>query len=360
MAVRGLAEGLQEVHRLNLASALSVLVAAPLTLLALELWPSALWLYLPLAAVNVAGPLIVLPALWRQYGGIERAAGWSLAVGCELLRRGAWFTVVGAAWAVIYGVDVWVVQRFCGLSEVASYGLSFMLFGLLAEPLAALVMALRPIAGRLGASGSTAPAVLFRKTVRLAVVAGISVNGAGLLWFGLAMDIWVGATVDGDFRVAFFLASFQALRALLNSCAWILVPVDGPRRLGLALTVDAAVNLVASMCLAREVGPWGVAAGSLLGILSCSGWYVPLRARQAFQIPLFGPWLPVAIIAAAPLWILGLIWRPRLATFSGPAGPLTAACCLGATAVVVLTLIWFAGLEDQERDLVRNRIRRSR
>lgn len=349
-AVRAVAEGLQEVHRLNLASSVSVLVSAILTFVGLSSWPSVYWLYF-LAGAPIVGQALVARGMLRRHQWLEDSTGWSWLVLRELAKSGGWFTVVGLAWLVIYGTDIWVIKLTVGLHEVTPYGLVFTLFSALAEPLATLVMSLRPLAARFGTAGARA---LLRKSVRLGVVAGLLINGLGLLWHRVIMDFWVGPAVHTGIMVALILAGFQVARSFLNASAWVLVPIEGPRRLAMALVGDALLNLTFSLWLGRLVGPWGVAAGSLLAIVACSGWYIPRHAKRLLGVPLLGRWALLALLAAAPLWLAGAMLQPNRSSFGGGmSGLLELASAATATVALAGFVVLYVGLEPDERDRVR-------
>ncbi|MCM2332930.1 MAG: hypothetical protein NDI82_03175 [Anaeromyxobacteraceae bacterium] len=348
-AVRGLAEGLQEVRGLNLVSAAALGVAAAGAVAGLGWAPSPLWLLL-LPASAAAAQLAWGLVLRARHPWLRAPLGWSTDGLAALLAGGGWFTLVMLAWLVIYSTDVWVVRLTSGLAPVAAYGLVFAVFNVAAEPMAATVQALRPTVAR--RSGGDAAALL-RKGVRLGAVAGLAVNGAVLLWHRPLLDLWVGPALATDFRVALMLAAFQAVRSLVTPAAWILVPVEGPRRLGLALAVDAALNLGLSLLLGHLLGPWGVAAGSLLGILACSGWYVPASAARALGARLAGPWIAGALAGAAPLWAAAAWLRPTLASVRA-GGTLLGVGALLATGGVVAALLVGVGLEGEDRSALRS------
>lgn len=349
-AVRGVADGLQEVHRLNLASSVSVLLAASVAFVGLFYQPSVYWLYV-LAGAPIVGQAFATRGMLKRNPWLRGSRGWSWPIVRDLATSGGWFTIIGLAWIVIYGTDIWVIKLTVGLDEVTPYGLVFTLFNTLAEPLSTLVMSLRPIAARLGMAGASA---LLRKSSRLGVVAGLLTNGLGLLWYRAVMDLWVGPAVRTEFRVALILAAFQVVRSFLNASAWVVVPLEGPRRLAMALAGDAVLNLSLSVWLGRLFGPWGVAAGSLLAIVACSGWYIPRHAKRLLRTPLLGRWVLPAVLAAAPLWLAAAVFQPTRSSFaSGISGFLALVCAAVATAIPAGFVILFVGLEPDDRSSVK-------
>ncbi len=314
----------------------------------LRLAPSLYWLLL-LPGATVAVQLAWLGVLRGRHAWLRAPGPWSADGLGALLRGGGWFSLVALAWMAIYSTDAWVVRLTSGLAPVAGYGLVFTVFAAGAEPLAAATLAVRPAVAALSPGDA---AGLLRKGIRLGAVAGLAVSGAVLLWHRVALDLWVGPALETDLRVALALAGFQAVRALVNPAAWFLVPVEGPRRLGLALAVDALVNLGASLLLGRLLGPWGVALGSLLGILACSGWYLPRRAARVLGARVAGPWVAWAVAGSAPLWVAGVALRPTLAGVRAH-GDLAAAAAFLATGLSVLALVWWVGLEAAERTALR-------
>lgn len=354
-AVRGVADGLQEVHRLNLANSLSVLFAASLVLVGLSFRPSVYWLY-AVAGAPLVAQASVARGMLRRHPWLRGSTGWSWPVARDLATSGGWFTIIALAWLVIYGTDIWVIKITIGLNEVAPYGLVFTLFNALAEPLATLVMSLRPIAARIGTAGASA---LLRKSTRLGVVAGLLINGLGLLWYRVVMDLWVGPAVRTGFLVAVMLASFQVARSFLNASAWLLVPLEGPRRLALALVGDAVLNLSLSLWLGRLVGSWGVAAASLFAILACSGWYIPRHAKKLLRAPMLGRWMVPAFLAAAPLWLAGALLQPTRSSFpAGVPGLIAVGFTVSATAILAGLVILYVGLEPDERGQIKWHLRR--
>jgi O-antigen/teichoic acid export membrane protein len=351
-AVRGLAEGLQEVRPLNLAGSAALVAAAAVAVVGLRGAPSLLWLLL-LPASTVVAQLAWLRVLRGRHAWLRAPQPWSTEGLGALLRGGGWFSLVALAWMAIYSTDVWVVRLTSGLGPVAGYGLVFTVFAAGAEPLAATTLAVRPAVAALSPGDA---AGLLRKGIRLGAVAGLAVSGAVLLWHRVALDLWVGPAVATDFRVALMLGGFQAVRSLVNPAAWFLVPVEGPRRLGLALAVDALVNLGASLLLGHLLGPWGVAAGSLLGILACSGWYLPRSAARVLGARVAGPWMAWAVAGCAPLWLAGALLRPTLAGVRAH-GDLAALAAFLATGLAVLALVWLVGLEPGERAALRAALR---
>jgi O-antigen/teichoic acid export membrane protein len=349
---RGLAEGLQEVRPLNQASSAALVAAAAAAVAGLRWAPSPLWLLL-LPASAVATQLAFLVVLRARHAWLRARQAWSGEGLGALLGGGGWFTLVTLAWLVIYSTDVWVVRLTSGLAPVAAYGLVFAVFNVAAEPMAAAVQAIRPVVARLPGGDAAA---LLRKALRLGAVAGLAVNGAVLLWHRPLLDLWVGPALGSDFRVAALLAGFQVVRAVVTPAAWILVPLEGPRRLGLALAADAALNLGLSLLLGHLLGPWGVAAGSLLGILACSGWYIPASAARVLDVRVAGPWIAWALAGAAPLWIAAAWLRPALADVRA-GGDLLGAAAFLATGALVLALLVGVGLEREERAALRGALR---
>jgi O-antigen/teichoic acid export membrane protein len=350
---RGLAEGFQEVHELNvLASAATVLgvLAACVALLAL---PTTYWLFAPALATSLA-LVISYRRQRRRHPSLVYDGPFSGREVGSLLRKGAWFALLGGAWTIIYGTDVWVIRLRLGLHEVAGYALTFMVFSLLAEPMGALVMALRPVAAqRAGDAGQLR--TLFARSMRLSIGASVLLNGLGVMWCAPVVALWSARQCTVDMRVAVVLGIFQCIRAILNASAWMLVPVEGPRPTAVALTVDAVVNLVASLLLAKAFGVFGVAVGTLVGSIACSGWWIPRRGFIHFGVRLRDCIPVAAILAAMPLWCAAALPRWSDIALSRP--------ILGVAALFV-TSVWvvFAGaafaLDPSERDRISARFRR--
>lgn len=346
VAVRGLAEGLQEVDDLNVSTAVALAAVVPLTVWLLSRTGWAAVLFVPSVATGILAPAFAFSRLRNRHPWLRYREAWSIALGRDLLARGAWYMLVATSWTVIYSTDVWMIRLTRGIDGVAPYGITFALFGLFAEPLATLAMTLRTVVPRL-VGQPLATNEVWRKTLRLLSVGGFAVLGWGLLWCGVLIDVWAGRDFHPGFKVALFVAFFQAARTVLNASAWMLAPIDGPRPLALALTVDAIVNVGCSFVLGSLVGSWGVAAGSVIGLLSCSGWWITLRASRRFGGIDWREWFP-GVLMSASFWVAAAIWQPRLDDLHGPHSLAFAALC-GLSTAALPAIVLRCGLDADER-----------
>jgi O-antigen/teichoic acid export membrane protein len=120
---------------------------------------------------------------------------------------------------------------------------------------------------------------------------------------------------------------------------------------------EGAVNLIASILLARRFGAWGVAAGTLIGSLASIAMHFGVsmhftRNLDISRAQLFFKGIARPFVMAIPAALLLPYWW-----LTGPPAmrPLTWIIL----AVTTLLLVWFVAITTTDRDFIRMKLQRT-
>jgi O-antigen/teichoic acid export membrane protein len=183
---------------------------------------------------------------------------------------------------------------------------------------------------------------------RLVAVLGVAGLGPIVAYNRPFVALWMGArpgrpAYAGDAVIAAAAANAWLL-AVVSLWGWCFTGTGQIRRLVAPALVGAAVNLAASVALARALGPVGPLLGTTVAMLGVSLWWVPLELRRAFGTPPGALARALAAPLAAGLpYGLGLRW---LAAAHRPSGWPGLVAAMAAAAAGFLALSAFPVLLD--------------
>lgn len=269
----------------------------------------------------------------------------------------SWYLVQNLASVIGADLDLFVVGAILGVRAVAVYSVAIQLGTVASKVVGVLAQAYFPHISALSKDGDRAAmrAAMYTGT-RLVIGLALPVNLVLMILAAPVVQAWVGRDVDQSAAVLVWVAAIGAVGAL-TTIAWQVVGgVGQARRAGTIAIVYSAVDLGASVALARPLGPAGVAVGSLVGLTLVN---MPLIVRSSLRIvgATLGGWagdslLPhvvPAVVSAVALLAL----RPVL-----PANVMAVAGA-GAAAFLVYEgayALW--GCPDQDRRAVAQAVRR--
>ncbi len=330
----------QQTHTDNLLQLVMVVVRTVVTVLLLAAgWKLYALAVAGLVAVTVRVLLAVvlcrtkLPGLAIRF----KLASWSTlrsSIGSQAL----WFGMVNLATVVVYNLDRAVAARVVSFESVTTWTLTgqvYLLAGILIMQMTTTAL---PGLGQLIGKGDTETAfATYRRLIVLCT--GISIVAALSLWAGNKVFVgwWVGPELYGGAWLDAALALNLVVAAWTLSSRTILTAMIMARPQALSRTVEAAINLVLSILLARRVGLVGIAIGTAIAGLLTSCWYIPRlvagRFRHTFSE--LGRHVLVPLILLT-LVLLPAAWGLRSLVGMGIGGALLAMSVVGSLGLVLL------------------------
>jgi O-antigen/teichoic acid export membrane protein len=169
---------------------------------------------------------------------------------------------------------------------------------------------------------------------------------------------WVGAALDGGVWIAVAAAVNAVLLTLTMLYSVAFVSTGRVALLARPAAASAALNVAASVLLARAFGPIGPLLGTTVATLAVSAWYLPWQLRRVFGTSL--PSLLNAVVAPVAWGVpyaVALRWG---ALSHRPAGWVGLGAEMALAAFVFLVFGAFVVLRPADRALWRARLRRGR
>jgi O-antigen/teichoic acid export membrane protein len=220
--------------------------------------------------------------------------------------------VLGFTSRVLYYTDYIVIGIFLGTAAVAPYEISYKLCFLATYLFSALSTTLFPTFSSLSAKGDLdGLRELYLKTVKMSLLI-MTVLGIGILLLGPSfIGFWVG---EGNFvgmPVLVVLVIMNIFHAIGTPAAALLQGVGRNKELMYSEIVNAGLNLILSIILARKIGVMGVALATLLAHLCTSFWVVVLLPCRYLRFSLHRylssvvlPPLLLGVPAGALAWVV--------------------------------------------------------
>jgi O-antigen/teichoic acid export membrane protein len=304
------------------------------------------------AAVNLFSALIQV-VTWRKLASHIRVSfyGIDFTMAKRMLAYCAVLTIWSVCMLFISGIDTTIVGHYA-FKEVAFYSIATSPSSLILMAIGAVLGPLLPAASALSTERSPRQmGDILLRTTRYSTIL-LLLGGLPILVGGyLILRLWVGTT--------YALHSVQFLRILL--LANILRNLSAPYATMVAATarqhvatasavIEGAVNLVASVWLARHHGALGVAMGTLLGSFASLAMHFGVsmhytRNLAISRMNLFVKGLLRPAIMALPSLLLLPYWW-----FSGT--PAMSPTVWLAWGVASLLLTWFASMNAEDRRLL--------
>jgi O-antigen/teichoic acid export membrane protein len=185
------------------------------------------------------------------------------------LQLSWWFMLRDAMAVVVNRLDLVVVAVVLDLRAVAIYAVALKLSqaGIRAlQPFTALFF---PRASMLSADRDTEGlGLLLVDGTRVALAVATPVTLVLALLAHPLLEAWLGTGFDGAVPVLVLLAVATGVAAVTETAWWMLGGAGYIKWTSSLSVVEAVVNLTASVILASLIGPAGVAAGTLIGVVT--------------------------------------------------------------------------------------------
>lgn len=196
-------------------------------------------------------------------------------VGVRFLRQGLAFAVLSMGWLIAYTLDAIVVASILGASAAAVFSIAARMFGLVGGTLNLAGQQMWPAMGEAIARGEMAwVRTRFRHSI-LTAAAASTLSSVTLVVFGPTLArLWVGGELVPPLSLFMAFGIWTIYQTVIVQYSLMLLVAEKIRLLaGLGLVV-AAVNLVVSIIMTRQLGLVGPIVGSL--IAGCSIQLVPM------------------------------------------------------------------------------------
>lgn len=296
--------------------------------------------YVPRASIS---PRLVDGALARRFSGLS-----------------VWFFVLDMSRVVTIRLDTVVVGLVVGVPAAGVYAVGQRLTLALEQLVEPLTKSFFPHSSTLSAGQDhegLRRSLLVGTRLSLAIAAPIAL-ALGFL-AGPLIDLWLGAgTGFGEAAtVVVLLAAAVSIGALTRTGLLMLQGIGDVRMPALIVAAEAALNLVLSVILAREMGLEGVALGTLIAVVVANvGVLYPYMCHR-FEVSIGELSLTLARAHVPALVVAGLIGGGLAALQLAGVVVLLAAPAIG---VAYVTVFWFTGLTPDERRHLRGLVRRRR
>ena len=225
------------------------------------------WLVLAMSA----GPLMATALngaelFWRRSPWLRpRWSGASRAAAYAVLGTGVYFFVLQIAGAVAFQSDSLVIAQVVGPAAVAQYAIPMKLFMLAPTVIGFLLAPLWPAYAEAVSRGDTTWAVVaFRRSVRMALLAGTATSIVLLLVGKPLIRLWVGSSIQPSTGLLVAAGVWAVLTCISAAYAVFLNGV-GVLRLQVVLAVLMMIaNLALSIAFTIRIGVSGVIWGSVV------------------------------------------------------------------------------------------------
>ena len=324
-----------------------------------------------LAGIQVVGKVIVWAIAFAAARRLE--PNWSLRfrdrrrerLG-EIMRYGGQTTVINIAGVVIERLDAVVIATVLGARMVTVYVIGQSLVMYLSQGVSAITLALTPFFADLHAKDDADRSRWLVLTGTRAASLITGVIAGGLFAFGSAFVArWVGPqyvqgawSMRSDTVLLVLIAAFIP-KLLQSATHQYLFGANKQWYLARAFLIEGVANLLLSLLLVRPLGLAGVAIATAVPSLIVQGWFIPRFATRDLGLSyarLFREGQLRGIAVGVVVAVCGLLVQRVLPSTSWPrffAG-------VAATVLLALPFLWFAGIEPQDRALVRGALARLR
>jgi O-antigen/teichoic acid export membrane protein len=298
----------------------------------------------------------------RLYGGFEfRLDRHSYKpIAKKLFAFSVYAFLVGISARLVLWSDNVVIAIILGPIAVTLYAIGANLLDIARGALNAITMVFVPLATSYDAKGDMA--ALRRLLVRGSRM-GLLVILPGLLAFFVVgrdfIGLWMGARYEAVAGTVTILLSVAVLFAPLQATSnQILYGMNRHQLYARITIIEALVNLGLSIFLAYRIGVVGVAWGTMVPAVIVEGIFVPVYTARQVQQSIGGlywqAWIkPLLLGSPYMLWLIVLHRAGWTNSWHG----FVAAIISGL--LIYLGITWFLGLSEQDRQMLRQRIRSS-
>jgi O-antigen/teichoic acid export membrane protein len=203
-----------------------------------------------------------------------------------LAKSGGYFALIALSTAIAFQTDTWVISKYLGSEEAASYSLVYRYFY---TPVMILALAMGPIWGFFGQAMGRGDRRTVAQAFRVVVMGSVVLGGTSVsvlyVFASPIISFWTSSRVQAS---GFLLSSVAVLSILLCLELPLTAFMNGLgqiRQKAISVAAMAILNLPLSIYLARLLGTPGPAIASALSLLLLVHiplW--PLARRTAFSL----------------------------------------------------------------------------
>jgi O-antigen/teichoic acid export membrane protein len=274
-----------------------------------------------------------------------------------IMEHGWYSFLLSFANRINYQVDSVVIAVFLPIEQVTYYIIGLRLVEYLRDLLNSTTMIFAPMVSSFEAVGEThrVASTLIRGTKYSLFVAFL---GAGSL-LGLGSDfirLWMGPRFAGPSGTVVIIMAIGIIGSCTQFASAQVLYGLSKHRLNVNWTfVESILNIGLSVGLVRRYGILGVAAGTAIANIIIRGWLYP----RAFLAALEVPWRTYVTHGVMPAVAPALMFAAGNAVYKGffpiqSYGGLVLAAISGL--LPFAASLWFVGLDDQDRTMIRAKI----
>jgi O-antigen/teichoic acid export membrane protein len=289
-----------------------------------------------LVAVTVAGVTFGIGVHYLRWRMLKRLIP-RLRLSPRLIERdrlrhtahlSAWFMIRDTTAVVIDRMDLVVVGIVLGVRAAAVYAVGLKLAQVTLRALLPFTQLFFPRASGLSAvDDREGLSALLVDGTRVTLTVAMPITLVLCLLARPAIRAWVGSGFHGAAWVLILLALARGLGAITETSWWLLGGAGWIRWTSSLSVLEAAINLGTSIVLARAIGPAGVAAGTLIGVVVSRLPVAFLLSRKATGLPTSAfarrallPHLLPVLLTAGVLVGVGTVLPPSAAAVLALAG----------------------------------------
>jgi O-antigen/teichoic acid export membrane protein len=212
----------------------------------------------------------------------------------ELLKFGGWTQVTNLSTLVNRQTDAVVIGSFIAIDTVGLYDLGNRIAQVTRTVPLTLLGPLLPAASRIHAQRDQKRLVrTLLQGNRLLALLSFALAGFVLATAPLIVTVWLGRTFPDVALIAVLLTLTFAVNNLTGAGTTIVAAIGRPIYESEYATIGMVLNIVATVVLGLLYGLYGVIAGTMIGVMASSLYFLR-RVHRLLELPLwvyFGSWL---------------------------------------------------------------------
>jgi O-antigen/teichoic acid export membrane protein len=213
-----------------------------------------------------------------RIGSITRQA-W-----VKIYKTSLAFFVIQICAVALFQTDVMIIAHFVSAESVTPYAVAQKLF---IQVAAVFALVLGPMWAAYAHARATGDLAWIRR-VHGRIVRWFFVI-YGVLLFGVALfgtrffQLWVGESAAPNAALLMGVAAYFCLRQWTDLYAVLINGLDFITPQAISASIHTVITITLNLILVSRFGVYGIVAGSCIGYLLVSAWYLPLLARRALR-----------------------------------------------------------------------------
>jgi O-antigen/teichoic acid export membrane protein len=304
--------------------------------------------------------LLFVAVVYRLVPGLRLSPlSFSGSTARSLIVPSLQFFAISVAGSLIWGTDNVVISTNLGSAAVVPFAVGMQLLNVGSGLIASTINAVLPAVTALNALGDQEK---LRRTLFHVIkieFALASLIVVGLLSFGTEfLRLWVGPEHVAATQVLCVLLAVFFVRGFAMSFEMIVVGTLRHRSYAYMALAEGLLNLTLSLILVKQLGLLGVALGTLLAHLACTGWFLPVRGMSISG----SRWTEVVkgiILRTLPAAVAALVVAEgflRLPIATGWGHVSLGSGLTTVTFAVVFALLGLSAKEKEQFRLIRNKM----